>query len=153
RLPDLGPPPGSVSDRGEQGIHGAICKGIPRGRQPARPRTRRRNARSAADRLVQGGRPVPRRLRAAMSAALLLARLVLVAVFAVSGIAKLADRAGSRQALEGFGVSPALAAPSAVVLPMVELAIAAGLLIGPTVTLAALAATVLLATFVVGLAV
>ena len=46
-----------------------------------------------------------------MNTALLLARLLLVLVFAVAGAAKLADREGSRQAIVNFGVPSALAAP------------------------------------------
>ena len=44
-----------------------------------------------------------------MSIALLVARLVLTAVFAVSGIAKIADPPGTRQAIEGFGLPDWLA--------------------------------------------
>ena len=39
-----------------------------------------------------------------MDIALLVVRLLLAGVFAVSGVAKLADRAGSRQAMTDFGV-------------------------------------------------
>ena len=39
-----------------------------------------------------------------MNLVLLLARLLLAAVFLVAGLAKLADLAGSRQALRDFGV-------------------------------------------------
>lgn len=46
-----------------------------------------------------------------MDAALLIARLVLVAVFALAAITKLLDRDGSRQAVAAFGVPPALANP------------------------------------------
>jgi uncharacterized membrane protein YphA (DoxX/SURF4 family) len=48
-----------------------------------------------------------------MSLVLLLIRLLLAVVFAVAGLAKLADRAGSRQALVDFGVPALLAPPSA----------------------------------------
>src|SRR5262245_46752200 len=46
-----------------------------------------------------------------METPLLLARLLLSLVFGVSGLAKLADRVGSRQALLDFGVPVALALP------------------------------------------
>ncbi len=39
-----------------------------------------------------------------MATALLIARVLLAAVFLVAGLAKLADLAGSRQALRDFGV-------------------------------------------------
>ena len=42
-----------------------------------------------------------------MDAALLIARLILFGVFGVAGVAKLFDREGSREALEGFGVPKA----------------------------------------------
>src|SRR2546421_8676075 len=66
-----------------------------------------------------------------MSLALLIARLLLAAVFLVAGIAKLADLAGSRQALRDFGVPAKLSTPFGVLLPLAELAVAVGLI--PTV--------------------
>src|SRR5437016_5328465 len=62
---------------------------------------------------------------------ILLARLLLAAVFLVAGLAKLAGRQGSQQAVAEFGLAKWLAPPIALVLPFVELAIAA-LLIWPT---------------------
>ena len=62
---------------------------------------------------------------------ILLARLLLAAVFLVAGLAKLAGRKGSQQAVAEFGLAKWLAPPIALVLPFVELAIAA-LLIWPT---------------------
>jgi methylamine dehydrogenase accessory protein MauD len=58
--------------------------------------------------------------------------LLLALVFAVAGVAKLADRAGSRQAVGDFGVPAALAAPLGILLPLAELAVAAALV--PTTT-------------------
>lgn len=46
-----------------------------------------------------------------MDAVLLVARVVLAAVFAVAGLAKLADRAGSRRAVTGFGLPARPAGP------------------------------------------
>lgn len=46
-----------------------------------------------------------------MDLLLLAARLMLALVFAVAGLAKLADRPGSRQALRDFGLPTRLAAP------------------------------------------
>ena len=48
-------------------------------------------------------------------------------VFVAAGAAKLADRAGSRQAVAAFGV-PSLATPLATLLPLAELAVAAALI-------------------------
>jgi uncharacterized membrane protein YphA (DoxX/SURF4 family) len=59
--------------------------------------------------------------------ALLAARLVLAAVFAVAGIAKLADRDGFRRAVEDFSVPAPLSRVVAVVLPVVELGVAIAL--------------------------
>jgi len=53
-----------------------------------------------------------------MPFALLSARLLLAVVFAVAGLAKLADRAGSRQTLIDFGVPALLAKPFGVLLPL-----------------------------------
>lgn len=63
-----------------------------------------------------------------MIAALLLARLLLAAVFAVAGIAKLADLAGFRKTLIDFGVAAGLAPLAAVLIPLLELGCAAALL-------------------------
>ena len=59
-----------------------------------------------------------------MEIALLVARLLLAAVFAVAGLAKLADRNGSQRAIGGFGVPAMLATPLGVLLPLAELAVA-----------------------------
>ena len=58
--------------------------------------------------------------------------MFLALVFAVAGVAKLADRAGSRQAVVDFGVPAALAAPLGILVPLAELAVAAALV--PTTT-------------------
>jgi thiol-disulfide isomerase/thioredoxin/uncharacterized membrane protein YphA (DoxX/SURF4 family) len=78
-----------------------------------------------------------------MDAALLIARLVLAAVFLIAALGKLADREASRRALLAFGVP----APLATLLPAIELAVAAGLVFGSTAWAAALAAAVLLGFF------
>ncbi|HUO73942.1 MAG TPA: MauE/DoxX family redox-associated membrane protein, partial [Solirubrobacteraceae bacterium] len=51
--------------------------------------------------------------------------LLLACVFGLAGVAKLLDRAGTRQAVQGFGVPPRVVGAVAVVVPLVELAIAA----------------------------
>lgn len=87
-----------------------------------------------------------------MDAALLTARVLLAAVFAVAAIAKLADLPGSRAAVAGFGVPERLASPLGTLLPGVELAIAALLLPAATATEAGLAALALLVLFSAGIA-
>jgi hypothetical protein len=67
-----------------------------------------------------------------MDLMLLVARLLLAGVLGIAGVAKLADRAGSRQALQDFGVPTALASPLGILLPLAELAVAVALV--PTVT-------------------
>ncbi|MGI8854970.1 MAG: MauE/DoxX family redox-associated membrane protein [Thermomicrobiales bacterium] len=88
-----------------------------------------------------------------MALALLLARLVLSAVFLVSGIAKLMDRPGSRKAVEDFGVHAALAGPSAILLPVAELTVAVALLVRASAWYGALGALLLLLLFVAGISV
>ena len=87
-----------------------------------------------------------------MDAALVLSRLVLATVFAVAGAAKLADMAGSRAAVAGFGVPERLAVPLGTLLPFAELATAALLLAAATARAGGVAALALLALFGVGIA-
>ena len=88
-----------------------------------------------------------------MEIALVVARAVLAVVFAVAALAKLADRAGSRQAVVGFGVPDALATPFSIALPLAELAVAAALLPTASAWWGALGALVLLLLFVTAIAV
>ncbi len=62
-----------------------------------------------------------------MDLVLLVARLLLAAVFAVAGLAKLADLSGSRQAVRDFGLPSRLAAPLGTLLPLAELGVAVAL--------------------------
>src|SRR5215217_6652678 len=87
----------------------------------------------------------------AMDTALLLARLLLSAVFLVAGFAKLADREGSRQGLEGFGIPKAAAQPVSVLLPLAEIAVAILLLPTATAWWGAIGAAVLLGLFIAGI--
>ena len=87
-----------------------------------------------------------------MSVAVLVARLVLAAVFAVAGFAKLADRDGSKRAAEGFGVPAALSGPVGLLVPLAELTAAALLLFGPTAVAGAIVALALLVAFMLGIA-
>ena len=82
-----------------------------------------------------------------MDAALLGARLLLALVFAVAGVAKLADRPGSRQAMVDFGVPAALAGVFGILLPLAELAVAVALVPTTTAWWGAVGALVLLSLF------
>jgi hypothetical protein len=86
-----------------------------------------------------------------VSGARLAARLVLIAVFAVSAGAKLADRAGSRRAAAALGVPARYAGMVAAALPGVELAAAGLLAIWSSAFWGALLALVLLAAFTVAI--
>ncbi|HTI15740.1 MAG TPA: MauE/DoxX family redox-associated membrane protein [Dictyobacter sp.] len=86
-----------------------------------------------------------------MSLALLFARLLLTVIFVVSGVAKLADLAGSRQALRDFGVPASFARPLGVLLPLVELVIAGALLVPVLAWWAAIGAFVLFSSFALGI--
>ncbi len=86
------------------------------------------------------------------STLLLIVRLVLAAVFAVAALGKLADREGLRVAVRDFGLPGALSAPVALALPLLELAIAGGLVVVDTAAWSAAAAAALLAAFCVGIA-
>jgi uncharacterized membrane protein YphA (DoxX/SURF4 family) len=63
-----------------------------------------------------------------MNIALLVGRLLLFLVFVVAGVAKLADRQGSRRAVTDFGLPGALATPLAILLPVAELGVAVTLI-------------------------
>ena len=86
-----------------------------------------------------------------MSLVLLLARLLLAVMFVVAGLAKLADCAGSRQALIDFGAPAKLATPLGVLLPLAELAVALALVPTASAWWGALGALMLLLLFVVGI--
>jgi methylamine dehydrogenase accessory protein MauD len=73
--------------------------------------------------------------------------LVLALVFAVAGVTKLMDLAGSRRAIVEFGVPATLAGPLGILLPLAELAIAAALLPTTTAWWGAVGALILLLLF------
>jgi uncharacterized membrane protein YphA (DoxX/SURF4 family) len=79
------------------------------------------------------------------------AQLLLAAVFAVAGAAKLFDLPGSRRAIAEFGVPRRLASVAGTLLPFAELAIAVALVLHPSARWGALAAAALLATFSAGI--
>jgi peroxiredoxin/uncharacterized membrane protein YphA (DoxX/SURF4 family) len=86
-----------------------------------------------------------------MNDALIVTRLCLAAVFFVAGVAKLADRSGTRQALVDFDVPRRLAGPLPFLLPAAELLVATALVFPTTACWGAVGSLVLLALFVVGL--
>lgn len=87
-----------------------------------------------------------------MDVVLICVRGGLALVFIAAAVGKLLDPDGSRQALRDFRVPPAWLDPVARVLPLAELAIAAGLLVQPLAQGAAAAAILLLAVFALGVA-
>lgn len=88
-----------------------------------------------------------------MGSALLVLRLLLAGVFGVAGVAKLADLSGSRRAVVDFGVPERFAGVAGTGLPLVELAVAVALIVSVAARFGALGALVLLAVFVVAIAV
>lgn len=84
--------------------------------------------------------------------ALLGARILLAVVLAVAALTKLADRTGSVDAVENFGLPRALAGPVGFLLPLVELAAAGALLAGATAWWGAVGAVLLLLAFTVAIA-
>jgi peroxiredoxin len=86
-----------------------------------------------------------------MTLLIVFARLLLCVVFLVAGMAKLADLAGSRQALHDFGVPARLATPFGLLLPLAELAVVVALLLTPVAWWGAVGALALLLLFVVGI--
>jgi hypothetical protein len=83
---------------------------------------------------------------------LLVARLLLAAVFVAAAAGKLTSRSRTVETLTEFGVAESLRRPIAIALPLAELAIAVGLLPAATAAWAALAAALLLAAFTVAVA-
>jgi peroxiredoxin/uncharacterized membrane protein YphA (DoxX/SURF4 family) len=88
-----------------------------------------------------------------MDGLLIIARLLLAAVFAIAGIAKLADRTGAVRSMRDFGLPPALAGPAATLLPLIELAGAIALLPANSSWWGALGVLLLLVVFILGITV
>lgn len=88
-----------------------------------------------------------------MQIALLIARLFLALVFGAAGIAKAADKAGSRRAIIDFGVPKRLAPLIAWCLPLVEILVALALIPLITAWWGAIGALVLLSAFTLGIGV
>lgn len=87
-----------------------------------------------------------------MDTFLFLLRVILFAIFALAGIAKLYDLQGSKKAVKDFGVPDALAKPIAVLLPIAELIVAGLLIFVQTSWFGAIGAAILLAIFIGGMA-
>jgi len=85
--------------------------------------------------------------------ALLVARLLLAAVFLLAGVAKLADREGSAKALHAFGLAPGLAQPLSWLLSAAEIAVAVALVPVASAWYGACGSLALLSIFVVGIGV
>jgi len=81
-----------------------------------------------------------------------IAALLLAAIFAIAGVAKLRDLAGSRTAMEEFGLPASLVRPAALLVPLAELLVAVALVARVGMAWAALGALLLLATFSVAIA-
>ena len=80
-------------------------------------------------------------------------RVALSAVFGIAGVTKLLDQHGTRDAIKNFGSPESLAPALSVILPIVELTIAAGLLFAGTEAASASAALLVLGLFVVAISV
>ena len=83
-----------------------------------------------------------------MDVFLLIIRLLLAIVFLVAGLAKMLDRAGSRQSFVDFGFPERLARPLALALPPVELAVAMLLVFNTTSWVGAIGTFSLLLLFI-----
>src|SRR5215470_17952949 len=88
-----------------------------------------------------------------MEIVLLIARLSLAVIFALAGITKAADLAGTRKAAISFGIPEKLAVPLGSCLPFVEMLVALALLPTNTVRLGAVGALGLLLVFAGAIAV
>lgn len=86
-----------------------------------------------------------------MEYSLLAARLLLAAVFLLAGATKIVDPAGSRRALRDFGLPPVLSRVMLVLLPLLELAVAATLIPAVLAWYGALGALAMLSTFLIAI--
>jgi hypothetical protein len=82
-----------------------------------------------------------------------LIRLALSGIFGVAGVTKLIDQPGTRDAVKNFGSPDSLAPMLAMILPIVELAIAVGLLFNSAVVISSVAALLVLGLFIVAISV
>ena len=86
-----------------------------------------------------------------MDTAVLVARLVIAAIFLIAAIGKLLDLQGSRRSLVEFGVPARAASIGGTLLPLAELAIAIALIVQPWAQWGGVAALVLMLAFVGGI--
>jgi peroxiredoxin len=86
-----------------------------------------------------------------MDALLLAARLILAAVFVVSGVSKLFDLSGSQGAMRSFGIPERFTRVGGIALPIADILIAVLLIPATTARWGALLALILLAVFVAGI--
>src|SRR5438105_5057625 len=93
----------------------------------------------------------PETAEGSMDTALLIARILLIAVFGVAGITKLADLAGTRKAVREFGVPESLAGPVGILLLLAELGVAIALIPSDWAWGAAIGALALLLLFIAGI--
>ncbi|HEX3801319.1 MAG TPA: MauE/DoxX family redox-associated membrane protein [Solirubrobacteraceae bacterium] len=82
-----------------------------------------------------------------MNSIVIVARALLVVVFGVAGLAKLADAQGTSDTVEAFGIPKRLARPAAQALPVAELIVAVALIPQPTARWAGIGAALLLIVF------
>lgn len=82
-----------------------------------------------------------------------LLRIALSVVFGIAGVTKFLDPRGTRDAVKNFGSPDSLAPALSIALPLVELAVAVGLLFTTSFKISSLAALVLLAMFVLAIGV
>jgi len=87
-----------------------------------------------------------------MQVIVLVARLVLAGTFAIAGLAKLTDRAGTAKAFVDFGIPDVLARPGSVILPLLEFVVAVALLPVPSAWFGAIGALALLLLFSIAIA-
>jgi peroxiredoxin len=80
-------------------------------------------------------------------------KLALSLIFGIAGITKLIDQRGTREAVENFGAPSSIAPTVALILPFVELSIAAGLFFARFAQWSAFAALLVLGLFIVAIGV
>jgi uncharacterized membrane protein YphA (DoxX/SURF4 family)/peroxiredoxin len=86
-----------------------------------------------------------------VSPLLLILRYVLVVLFAIAAVSKLADRTSWRETVLQLGLTPRIALPLVWLVPAGELGVAAAIAAGPTSQLGAIGAAVMLSTFAVAI--
>src|SRR5579884_894850 len=86
-----------------------------------------------------------------MPVLIICARLITSAIFLVAGLAKLAGPQAARKSMEDFGVPRSLSWPAAILLPLLEIAVAIALLPARLAHDAAIAAVGLYAVFILAI--